>query len=158
MKLKTAFDSMYWVAELLCKVLLVAQVVIVGIVVFGRYVLSSTPAWGEELSLLCMVWFCLVSAPLAIRDRTHLKLTIIDFFVSPLALRIIMMFVYIMMISFGIFMLLEGTNLVLTVKNNMMSGVRISVGFLYGAVPVSGFFLIILSIEQLWSYVWPQRR
>ncbi len=36
--------------------LLVLMTLIVSWVVFSRYALENTPAWGEEGALLCMVW------------------------------------------------------------------------------------------------------
>ena len=60
------------VVEYVCKVMLLIQLVVVSGVVFGRYVYSYSPAWGEELALFAMVWFGLLSASTRVRDDAHL--------------------------------------------------------------------------------------
>ena len=47
---------------MVCCVLLACQVLIVSGVAASRYILKHTPPWGENLALICMVWFCLLSS------------------------------------------------------------------------------------------------
>ena len=46
----------FGVVKYACVVILAALVAVVFSIFFGRYVLSSSPIWGEPFSLLCLVW------------------------------------------------------------------------------------------------------
>jgi amino acid transporter len=65
------------------------MVVCVSIVVIGRYVFNSTPAWGEEIGLFCMVWFALLSAASGIFDNCHIRVTILSTLLSKRAAEIL---------------------------------------------------------------------
>ncbi|WP_163134190.1 TRAP transporter small permease [Agarivorans sp. Alg241-V36] len=57
-----------WVAG----VALVVLTVTFGWLVFGRYVLNSTPTWVEQLSLLLVVLIAFLGASVGIHKNTHL--------------------------------------------------------------------------------------
>ncbi|MGY5450931.1 TRAP transporter small permease [Agarivorans sp. MS3-6] len=65
--------------DLLCRISLVIAgsalvllTVIFGWLVFGRYVLNSTPTWVEQLSLLLVVLISFLGASVGIHKSTHL--------------------------------------------------------------------------------------
>ena len=47
-------NRFYWLAEALCKIMMLVQIVCVAFVVGGRFLFSKTPAWDEETTLLCL--------------------------------------------------------------------------------------------------------
>ena len=61
MTLQRLTEPIYALVRGVCNVLLALQVVLICYVVFARFALNNSPAWGEEFSLLLMVWFCLLS-------------------------------------------------------------------------------------------------
>ena len=63
--------------------MLCIQVISVTIVFVGRYFFNVTPAWGEELTLFCLVWLSLMGASLPIRTGGHLHVTLLDFLCKP---------------------------------------------------------------------------
>ncbi len=131
-----------------CKIFLIAQVIIVSYVVFGRYILNKTPGWGEEGALLFMVWFCLISAALAIKTDTHLRVTAIDAILPPKAIRFLDFFNLFIMGCFAIFMIIEGYNITVLSHLNIMPGLRIQSSFLFASVPVAGVSMLIVLIEK----------
>ena len=67
-KIKPAYDFVYKAVLLVCKLLLVADIVITSMSVVGRYVsFIPDPAWSEEVVLTCMSYMAVLSAALAIR-------------------------------------------------------------------------------------------
>jgi len=64
--------------EIICKVMLSIQIVSVMIVVIGRYCFNHTPAWGEELTLFCLVWLSLLGAIIPLYEHKHLRMTSFD--------------------------------------------------------------------------------
>ncbi|MBX2884706.1 MAG: TRAP transporter small permease [Granulosicoccus sp.] len=65
-------DTICAISEVICGVALVVLTVIFGWLVFGRYVLNSTPTWVEQISLLLIVLIGFLGASAGIHRGTHL--------------------------------------------------------------------------------------
>ena len=69
-KIKPAYDITYKVVLFICKLLLIADILITTMSVIGRYVsFIPDPAWSEEVVLTCMRYMAVLSAALAIRPK-----------------------------------------------------------------------------------------
>ena len=58
-KLKPLYDGLYKIIEVVCKMLLIADIVVVSMTVLGRYVpFIPDPSWSEEitLTLICLLY------------------------------------------------------------------------------------------------------
>ena len=128
---------------------LVVQIVVVSYVVFGRFILNDTPRWGEELSLLCMVWFSLLSASMAERNRAHIGVKLNKFFLPPIGLRIIDIINYLIKFGIAVFMIYSGSVLAFTTRGGVLPGLDISVFWLYLSIPLAGFFLLLVLIFRI---------
>ena len=137
------------VVEYICKFMLVVQLVVVSGVVIGRYVFSVTPAWGEEVALFAMVWFGLLSASIGVRDDTHLCLSLFDDKLSETGKKIRDAFVFLMIASFGLFLVVQGINMIELTRNNSLPGMKISSSWLYSAIPISGVAIIVQVIARV---------
>ena len=142
------FHGFYTLVMTLCKVLLIAQVLIVSVVVFGRFVLNKTPSWGEEGALLCMVWFCLLSATLSIKDDSHLKITVIDMILPEKAVRVLARINNLLVFAFAIFMIDAGIQLTKLTMLNVMPGLGIQSSWLFVSIPVTGAALIVALFDK----------
>ena len=137
------------VVEYICKFMLVVQLVVVSGVVVGRYVFNVTPAWGEEMALFAMVWFGLLSASIGVRDDTHLCLSLFDDKLSKTAKQVRDAFVFLMIASFGLFLIVQGVKMIELTRNNSLPGMKISSSWLYAAIPVSGVAIIMQVIARV---------
>ncbi|MDN5302422.1 MAG: TRAP-type transport system small permease protein [Thermoanaerobacteraceae bacterium] len=133
--------------------LLVLMTLIVSWVVFSRYFLHKTPAWGEEGALLCMVWFGFLSMALGVRDDLHLRITILDQFLSDKTKNFLNWISRILIIGFAIFMITEGIKMSKVATGNYMPGIKLNSAFLYAAVPLAGiaiiYYIIQASIKEI---------
>ncbi|MDA3847523.1 MAG: TRAP transporter small permease subunit, partial [Vallitaleaceae bacterium] len=78
-KIKPAYDGVYKVVLFVCKVLLIIDIAITTMAVTGRYVsFVPDPAWSEEVVLTCMAYLAVLSAALAIRSGTHIRMAALD--------------------------------------------------------------------------------
>ena len=78
-KLKPVYDKAYQFVMFVCKLLLVADILITCMSVVGRYVsFIPDPAWSEEVVLTCMSYMAVLSAALAIRRNAHIRMTALD--------------------------------------------------------------------------------
>lgn len=143
------FDNFCNIIFYLCFGFLLIQILVLIYVVFGRYILRSTPRWGEQLALLCMVWFSLLSASLAVKENRHIKLTFIND-ILPLKIKKILEYIFfILKFLFALFMLLAGTELVILTLGSTIPGLGISTSWKYLAVPVTGLSLILMLIASI---------
>lgn len=90
---------------------LVLLVVTFGWLVFGRYILNSTPTWVEQLSLLLVVLITFLSAAVGIRNKTHLSVDIVPGML-PLRYRSRLQIIINMVLGgFGIVMMVQAYHL-----------------------------------------------
>ena len=85
-KIKPAYDITYKVVLFICKLLLIADILITTMSVIGRYVsFIPDPAWSEEVVLTCMSYMAVLSAALAIRRGAHIRMTAFDVYLPKIA-------------------------------------------------------------------------
>ena len=120
--------------------------------VFTRLVLKDPSTWTEELAVFMLIWVSLLGAAVALGRGAHLG---IDYFVGKLPVRARLGTEVIVFLSVSAFsllvMVIGGVDLV---ASNLDLGqespaLRVKVGYVYLAVPISGFFLVFYSIELL---------
>jgi TRAP-type C4-dicarboxylate transport system permease small subunit len=138
--------------ELLVMVVVAVLVVDVLWQVFTRFILKNPSTWSEELAVFMLIWVSLLGAAVALNRGAHLG---IDYFVgklAPMKRLYTEVFVFLCISAFSLtVMVLGGIDLVIkTLKLEQLSpalGVR--VGYVYLAIPISGFFLVLYSVIGL---------
>ena len=116
--------------------------------VFTRLVLKNPSKWTEELAVFMLIWVAMLGSAVALERGAHLG---IDYFTGKLSARVkqyteLFVFCAVAAFSFCV-MILGGIDLVAsTLQLDQVSpalGVR--VGYVYLAVPISGFFILFYS-------------
>lgn len=141
-------NRVFHVIGLVCNLLLGFQVVIVCYIVFARFVLNDSPSWGEEFSLLLMIWFCLLSPAMAIRDERHLNINICKSIFPGFVLKLISLGNYILIFGFSLFMVFEGYGLTILTKRNILPGMGVPASVLYISIPISGLLFCLAAGEK----------
>ena len=78
-KIEPLYNFVYAVFMLICKLLLVADILITSWIVLARYIkVIPAPNWGEELILTLMSYMAVLSAALAIKKNAHIRMTAFD--------------------------------------------------------------------------------
>ncbi|MGI9462425.1 MAG: TRAP transporter small permease [Aestuariivirgaceae bacterium] len=91
---------------------MVVLLAIFGWLVFGRYVLNSTPTWVEQLALLLVCYIAFLGSAAGVREDTHLGVTFIrEAFAAPIR-RFLRLATDVVMAGFGAVMLLSCAELV----------------------------------------------
>jgi TRAP-type C4-dicarboxylate transport system permease small subunit len=141
-------------------VIVVVAVLVVDVLwqVFTRFVLKNPSTWTEELAVFMLIWVSLLGAAVALNRGAHLG---IDYFVgklSPQKRLYTEIFAFFCIFIFSLtVMVLGGINLVSsTLKLGQMSpAIGIKVGYVYLAVPISGFFLVLYSAIGMFERLIP---
>ncbi|MDO5719694.1 MAG: TRAP transporter small permease [Actinomycetaceae bacterium] len=136
--------------EWFCVALFVVLVVDVTWQVFTRQVLNDPSGWSEELAKYVFIWLGLFGSSLVFGERGHIA---VDFAVrkTPEQIqRIIAIFVQISIIVFAIVVLIQGGYKVSVLAwNQNLTGLPVNVGWLYVALPITGFLTVFYSLFHL---------
>lgn len=142
------FDGVYFFFMTSCKLAFIAMVIITSYVVFNRFVIKNSLVWGEPVVLMCMVYMSLVSAALAIRNDTHIRMSVIDFIAPEKVLAIMSAVAHIFIFGFGLFMIVYGWQFSLLAGRNIITGVGIRSMWLYLTCPFAGIAICLMEIER----------
>jgi len=135
-------------------VMLVTGFLVIDVIwgVFTRYVMGHQSPWTEELARMLLIWVSLLGASIGFIRKSHLG---VDYFVGKLSDRsqkIVQLVVYLLVAVFASFVLVYGGYRLVssTLQNGQPSpALKIQMGYVYLAVPISGFFIVIFSIETI---------
>lgn len=151
-KVTKFFDKVYWFFMLLCKICFVGMITIIAIVVVNRYVFKAPIVWGEPIVLMCMVYMSLVSASLAIRKDTHIRMMIIDYFAPKKVICFCRGAAHVCIFFFGIFMIIYGWKFSMLARRNIMTGTKLTSMWLYLSCPLAGVALILMETERFINF------
>jgi len=146
--IERALDKLFIGINIINRLLLVMIFMIMWIVIFGRYFLSKTPVWGEELVLFSMLWVGMLSAAEALRNDLHIKISVMDNYLPEKVkngLEIIYDIIIIVICSALLYQAV-----LITIKNIDISymGLKISEAFAYAAMPVGYGLFVIVKLEK----------
>ena len=135
-------------------VIVVVAVLVLDVLwqVFTRFILNDPSTWTEELAVFMLIWVSLLGAAVALNRGAHLG---IDYFVGKLPDRVRLsteVFVFFCVSAFSLLvMVVGGVDLVAsTLELGQESpALRVKVGYVYLAIPISGFFLTLYAVIGL---------
>jgi len=149
-------SSPKWLLDRYMEILLieVMTILVVDVVwqVFTRYAMRNPSTWTEELATFLMIWVGMLGASVALFRGSHLG---IDYFMGKLPARKRLyteVFVFACIGAFSLMvMLIGGVQLVRrTLEMGQVSpAMGIKMGYVYLAMPISGFFLVLYSVELM---------
>ena len=155
-KIRPAYDFTYKVVLFICKILLIADILITTMSVIGRYVsFIPDPAWSEEVVLTCMSYMAVLSAALAIRRGAHIRMTAFDVYLPKIAGKVLDILADLAVCILGLIMLVVGWNYATTLggRGFYVSMPWLSRFWMYFPVPLAGVAMIIFEIEALYNHV-----
>ncbi|MDD2396151.1 MAG: TRAP transporter small permease subunit, partial [Sphaerochaeta sp.] len=108
-KIKHAYDWTDRIVMIACKLLLIADILITSYAVAGRmfnqYIpFLKDPAWSEEVVLTCMSYMAVLSAALAIRRGSHIRMTAFDKYLPKRVIKFLDILSDIAVLSLGLIM------------------------------------------------------
>ena len=150
-KIRPFYSAVYKVVMLLCKLMLIADILVTSWVVLQRFVPSIPPAnWGEEVILTLMVYMAVLSASLAIRRNAHIRMTLFDNKLPKKMIPFLDLFSDILVLILAFIMAFEGLKLA-----NHIPGFFIALTWLpkfwqYFPISLAGFAMIFFELERVY--------
>jgi len=168
-KLKPAYDFTYKTFLFICKVLLVADILITSYAVLGRYCqqlsrnnqafaflhIFTDPSWTEEIVLTAMSYMAVLSAALAIRRGKHIRMTAFDRYLSKKLLMVLDVLADVAVMALGVIMLVVGWRYATTLgaRGYYVSLPTLSRFWMYFPVPLAGLAMIVFELESLFNNI-----
>ncbi|NLZ69548.1 MAG: TRAP transporter small permease [Spirochaetales bacterium] len=155
-KVKPIYDITYKVVMVLCKILLVTDILITSYAVLGRYIpFIDDPAWSEEVVLTCMSYMAVLSAALAIRTGSHIRMTAFDKYIPLKAIKVLDILSDVAVLALGVIMAYIGWRYASTLggRGYYVSMPWLSRFWMYFPVPLAGFAMIIFELEAIYNHI-----
>lgn len=159
-KIKPAYDVTYKVVLVICKVFLIADILITSYAVAGRLLhqwipFLTDPSWTEEVVLTLMSYMAVLSAALSIRRGAHIRMTAFDRYLSPKLLKVLDVIADIAVMVLGVIMLVEGWKYCTTLggRGTYISMPWLSRFWMYLPVPVAGVAMIVFELEAVYNHI-----
>lgn len=151
--LKSFFDRLNTVLNIVMASFLLVSIVVIGIQVFTRYVLSYTPPWSEELARYLNVWITMLGIGVVLRRNEHIRLDYLDTVLKEKGkktaksimdgLSILLTSVFLIFLAYGGFKILNAA------ARQIAPGLKISMVFIYYAVPIGSIIAILYILEKI---------
>lgn len=155
-KIKPVYDKTYQVILFICKILLIADILITTMAVLGRYVpFIPDPSWSEEVVLTLMSYMAVLSAALAIRRGAHIRMTAFDRYLPDGLLKVLDIIADLAVMALAIVMLVVGWKYATTIgaKGTYVSMPKVSRIWMYLPVPIAGLAMVVFELESLYAHV-----
>lgn len=155
-KIRPAYDITYKIVLILCKLLLIADILITSVCVVGRYVsFVPDPAWSEEVVLTLMSYMAVLSAALAIRRGAHIRMTALDRYLPDGLIKFLDILSDVCVMILAFVMLIVGWQYAtgLGAKATYVSMPWLSKFWMYFPIPLAGFAMIVFELEAIYNHI-----
>ena len=168
-KIRPAYDMTYKIVMFLCKILLIADILIASYAVLGRFCqqwsrnyaflsflsVIKDPAWTEQVVLTCMSYMAVLSAALAIRTGAHIRMTAFDSYLPKTVLNVSNIIADLGVLALAVIMLVVGWEYTTTLgsKGFYESIPWLSRFWMYFPVPLAGIAMIVFELEALYEHI-----
>ncbi len=155
-KLKKFYDVMYQIFMVICKLLLIADILVVSFTVLGRYVsFIPQPTWTEEITLTLMSYMAVLSAALAIRRGAHIRMTSFDRYLPKALINVLDVAADIGVMILAWIMIVVGWQYATGIgaKGFYPSLPWLSKQVMYMPIPIAGIAMVIFDAESLFNNV-----
>ena len=120
----------------------------VFIQVIFRYVFHQPIYWSEELPRLMLIWLTFLGAVLAVKNQSHLSISLIINRFSENTKNVIQLFANLVTLLFLLVVLWGGVIITHLTMPNRTAALQLPTGLFYLAAPVGTAMMIIYLIQQ----------
>ncbi len=147
--------------ELLAMGMLVAMVIIICYQVVLRFVFNQSPSWSEEIAIVLMIWFGILSIPIGVKHNLHIGIEFLYSKCPPPVQYVVSRAIYLLLAGFGVFMIVYGLELTQFMTMSTLPATKLPSAVEYVVIPIAGVMLIYNAAElmlQSWSDFQAERR
>jgi TRAP-type C4-dicarboxylate transport system permease small subunit len=131
--------------------LLVAMIVIVFVQVLTRKLLSFVFIWSEEVTMLCLTWFCFVGIAIGFREKVHLAMDVLANVLPRKANRVLDRIIDLSVFAFGVYLVVYGWQFTLRMRFSTLAATNLPNSVQYVVVPITGALICLYAALQLFG-------
>jgi len=151
--LKKALDSIDTFIKYFL-VLIVAAVSILGFYqVVTRYVFNNASTWSEELIRFLFIWASCIGAGMGVKENIHIGIDVVVNLFPKKPQMVLRIFVLCVLCAFGAFLIKYGLVLTTKTARQISPALRISMAYVYSAIPTLGVFTAFYCIREILSVI-----
>lgn len=146
-KMKPFYDTVSNVLMVTCKMLLIVDILIAAVSVFGNYI-SFLPDSAEARGFVMtsMSYVAVLSAALTIRSKKHIRLTTFDRFLPAKLLKVLDLVTDVGVMILGFVLLGLGMTYVFALESD---GIDVTDFWKYFPIPTAGFLMAFYELEAI---------
>jgi len=134
---------------------ILVSIIMVGsllIGIFYRYVLQNSLSWSDEVALLCFTWMVFLTAALAVRDNSHVRVELVEKILPARAHWLLEQLIWILIALIGAYMLWMGWQFTAFTLGQTSAAIRYPVWLRNVSLPVAGALIIPYALLQLQGF------
>jgi TRAP-type C4-dicarboxylate transport system permease small subunit len=144
-----AISGLNWLIGWLLAALLLVMTVLIAWQVFARYVMGSPLHFSEEIARFSMVWMTMLGAAYAFRYGTLISVDVLSEFSGRKVARVLDVIVTMISCVFAYVLIVEGLAITQRVASQVAPSTRVSMAWLYAAIPAGAVIILINAIGHL---------
>lgn len=155
-RIKPLYNMVYQVVLVICKLLLIADILITTMAICGRYIpFIPDPSWSEQVVLTLMSYMAVLSAALAIRRGAHIRMTALDHYLPKGLIRSLDILADAAVFFLAVIMVVVGGQYAVKIggRGFYESMPKVSRFWMYFPVPLAGIAMIVFEIEAIYNHV-----
>lgn len=155
-KIRPLYDVVYKIVLVICKLLLIGDILITSMAVCGRYIpFIPDPAWSEQVVLTLMSYMAVLSAALSIRRGAHIRMTAFDPFLPKALIKFLDILADVAVMILGVIMVTVGWTYAVKIggKGFYESMPWLSRFWMYFPVPLAGVAMVVFELEAIYNHI-----
>lgn len=145
-------DVLEYIQMRIAALFLCVFVISVALQVATRYIPGVSFPWTEAVSNYSFIWAVLMGSAIMVRKQEHFRLDILYERLTGVKRQLNNLFIHLLVSLFGLVMFYYGIKLTVEFWSwTVMSLPSLKQGYVWMAMPISGFTIIIYSLQNLIS-------
>ncbi len=144
----TIIERLAFVIRILAGICLGFVTLMVGILIFGRYLGLSVP-WADELARISFIWACLLGASSGTHKKLHFSVSFVTSYFNESTRRKVDFVISVMVISMVIFVVFVGWNSLEIAKIQIYPALGISKIWMNLPIVISAFLIVLFMVDHL---------
>lgn len=145
-------NILFHLDEYIATIMMAIMCLSVTLQIITRF-LGSPIAWTSELSRYAFIWSVFIGAIIATRKGTHITIDVFKKLFPKKLNKVLYILSNVLLLAFFGFCIYYGTLLTIQVAPTKMSIMPISMAFIYSALPVCAFFMVIATVANLYKVI-----
>lgn len=150
--IKKAINTLHVFMTYFAILQLLAMTIIVSTQVFCRFVLGFSISWAEEVALILVIWFSMISMAIGVKLRLHIYIELFTMkFSEKIKKNVILKITDAATLIFGGVMVYYGILLVQNGMTSTLPGIGLTSSTEYIFVPIAGAMIVYDSFMYLFN-------